>query len=712
MRRIFGIKFGGLQQKILNLVLIFLLALIGVFMLVSYYQIRRLNSVVGEARSEQQRAIERVSGETMYKTIESSLVKTNELQADNVNEIFTGVTENIRMLQGLAQTLFENKDSLLPAEFHVPDPSKDGTPDAQVLFEEGVRPESSEYLGIAAHMTDTMLSVFKSYEKVGGCFIGLADGTHIGIDTRGSDKYDENGVQIPYPVRERPWYRGAAETGDIFFTGVERDAFNNTAGITCSAPVIVNGRTVAVVGIDIVLDTLESVITSDDYSFVCIVNSSGQVVFSPKDTGLLAPETSDKAADLRNSALSGFINSALAENTGLTTVNIDGKNYYAVGSPLKMINWAVLSFVEKDITEQPTALMREEYDRINNNATVSYEKGTYYSKQTTLVMTAVLLILGSAAALFVAGRIVRPIESMTNDITEGGKTGKPFEMKDIYRTKDEIEVLAEAFDDLSKKARQYIIDITRITKEKERIDTELELARKIQADMLPNIYPAFPDRPEFDIYATMTPAKEVGGDFYDFFLIDDDHLGMVIADVSGKGVPAALFMMMVKILIKNYAMQGDSPAQALEQTNTAICQKNDEEMFVTVWFGIMQISTGRIIAANAGHEYPIIRRATGDYEVFKDVHGFVVGGLEGIKYKEYEMQLEKGGTLFIYTDGVPEATNADSKLFGTERLVTAMNKYENCDPVELLTNIKKEIDSFVGEADQFDDLTMLGVTRK
>ena len=194
-------------------------------------------------------------------------------------------------------------------------------------------------------------------------------------------------------------------------------------------------------------------------------------------------------------------------------------------------------------------------------------------------------------------------------------------MEDTYRTEDEIEILAEAFANLSKRTRDYIVQITRITAEKERIGAELELATKIQADMLPNIYPAFPDREEFDIYATMTPAKEVGGDFYDFFLIDDDHLGLVMADVSGKGVPAALFMMMSKILVNNYAMMGESPARVLEQVNNQICKNNDEEMFVTVWFGVLEISTGKVTAANAGHEYPMVKKADGSFELFKDKHG-------------------------------------------------------------------------------------------
>ena len=207
----------------------------------------------------------------------------------------------------------------------------------------------------------------------------------------------------------------------------------------------------------------------------------------------------------------------------------------------------------------------------------------------------------------------------------------------------------------------------------------------------------------------MTPAKEVGGDFYDFFLIDNDHLGMVMADVSGKGVPAALFMMMSKILVNNYALMGGSPAKVLEQVNNQICKNNEEEMFVTVWFGVLEISTGKVTAANAGHEYPILKKAGGEFELFKDKHGFVIGGMDGMRYKDYEFTLEKGGTLFLYTDGVAEATNAQNELFGTDRMIEALNKDAAASPTDLLNNMKQAVDEFVGEAPQFDDLTMLGV---
>ena len=240
-----------------------------------------------------------------------------------------------------------------------------------------------------------------------------------------------------------------------------------------------------------------------------------------------------------------------------------------------------------------------------------------------------------------------------------------------------------------------------------RISTELNLATRIQADMVPNIYPAFPDRREFDVYATMDPAKEVGGDFYDFFLIDDDHLCLVMADVSGKGVPAALFMMASKIILANNAMIGKSPAQILTDANAAICSHNREEMFVTVWLGILEISTGKLVAANAGHEYPVVKHGDGSFEVLRDKHGFVIGGMAGMKYKEYELTLEPGSKLFLYTDGVPEATDAESNMFGADRMLEALNEKKDGTTVEILKHVRASVDGFVKDAEQFDDLTML-----
>ncbi len=247
---------------------------------------------------------------------------------------------------------------------------------------------------------------------------------------------------------------------------------------------------------------------------------------------------------------------------------------------------------------------------------------------------------------------------------------------------------------------------------RQRIETELNVATQIQADMLPGIFPAFPERPEFDVYAGMVPAREVGGDFYDYFLVDNDHLALVIADVSGKGVPAALFMVIAKTLLKNAAQTGLSPKVVLEKVNNQLCENNQAEMFVTVWLGIYEISTGKLIAANAGHEYPALRRGSGAFSLVKDRHGFVLAGMEGARYREYELTLAPGDVLFLYTDGVTEATDSSNALYGTERMLEALNSVAGAPPKRLLEAVKESVDRFVGSSPQFDDITMLAFQRK
>jgi sigma-B regulation protein RsbU (phosphoserine phosphatase) len=253
----------------------------------------------------------------------------------------------------------------------------------------------------------------------------------------------------------------------------------------------------------------------------------------------------------------------------------------------------------------------------------------------------------------------------------------------------------------------YVKNLEKVTSEKERINTELNVAKKIQADMLPNKFPAFPERKEFDVYATNTPAKEVGGDFYDFFLIDENHLAIVIADVSGKGVPAALFMVIAKTLIKNHAQLGKSPAEVFTTVNNQLYEGNDESMFVTAWMGILEIDTGRFTYVNAGHNPPLLKHTGKDYDWLKSKPGFVLAGMENIKYHQNEITLKLGDRVYLYTDGVTEAINSENKLFGDSRLLKIINNKKNPNLTELLSYVNEKIDNFVKDKEQFDDITML-----
>ena len=327
----------------------------------------------------------------------------------------------------------------------------------------------------------------------------------------------------------------------------------------------------------------------------------------------------------------------------------------------------------------------------------------------TLIGSAVMIIAFIALLHYLYVIALKPVTQIQTNVREYRENKDSIRitenMKHI-RSENEFGVLADDISELAEEMERFTEENIRLAGEQERVAAELELATKIQSGALPSKFPAFPERDEFDLYASMTPAKEVGGDFYDFFLIDDDHLALVIADVSGKGVPAALFMMSSMILLHDRALMGGKPSEILEFVNRRICSKNPFDMFVTVWLGILEISTGRLSCANAGHERPEINNGEG-FGIMKDKHGFVLGSLESMRYETYDIQLHSGDTVFVYTDGVAEATNASNELFGTERLTEALNAIPDGSPEELILTAGKAVNDFVKDAPQFDDLTML-----
>ena len=274
------------------------------------------------------------------------------------------------------------------------------------------------------------------------------------------------------------------------------------------------------------------------------------------------------------------------------------------------------------------------------------------------------------------------------------------------KSKNEIGDLAYHFRKLTKEMDRYTEENVSLAADKAKIKTELDLAASIQKQSLTNV---FPQSDKYEIFASMTPAKEVGGDFYDIFDIDEDHLGLVIGDVSGKGVPASLLMMSSMSALKSFAVPGLKPSEILSKVNESLVQRDVMNMFVTIWMGILDKKTGVLITSNAGHEYPAVN-LNGTYELYHDKHGLVTGAMSGVRYKDHEIQLKKGDTVFVYTDGVPEATNKDNELFGTDRMIDALNNNPGTAPSEILESVKTAVDEFVGDAEQFDDLTMLCIT--
>ena len=334
---------------------------------------------------------------------------------------------------------------------------------------------------------------------------------------------------------------------------------------------------------------------------------------------------------------------------------------------------------------------------------------TYVWNVMGITALAVALFL-LAYIFFLRREVVSPILTIAGEARRFAEDNVArLDLLEKIRKKDEIGTLARAIGKMEADIVQYVENLTAVTAEKERIGAELSVATQIQADMLPRIFPPFPERGEFDIYATMTPAREVGGDFYDFFLVDAEHLAIVIADVSGKGVPAALFMVIAKTLIRNHAQTGMEPKRVFETVNNQLCENNEAGMFVTAFLGVLELSTGRFTYVNAGHNPPLVALGAQPYDWLPSKRGFVLAGMENMRYRQQEIVLRPGDCVFLYTDGVTEALNSGNELYSEARLKAFFNEFAPKDgPLdELLALLHQDIAAFAGGAEQADDITML-----
>ena len=715
MKKIRNLVIGGIEQKVFNLILITVIVITIAFMAVMTYQNKMLSRLSAETSERQQQSITEINDQVMDQVVRSSMDRTTYLESVIADELFHGFDIRVEMLAEYAQKLFSDPDGNPQAAFAAPDPLRNGEITAQTILAEGVDPSDPllvSRLGTAANMSDMMISMFDASDVTNSCFIALPEGAFLVTDDRSGSKFDSQSNAVPYDPRTRPWYIQAVETGGLIFTDVEVDAFTGDIGVVCAMPVYVDGRLEAVVGSDLFLTSMRDAIEASDENggFLCVVNQQGHVVFSPRTEGpfrVLSGKEADSLLSSDNPELAGLVGESLRGRTEVRLITMEDGEYYMAGAPMKTVGWALISVFGRDALSRPAEMMHEGNQRIQREAVTAYRDSSAKFRRSTMILLIGLLVLLGSAALILGKRIVKPLNTIIRRISQLNEGNLEFKMEDTYRTGDEIQVLAESFADLSHKTVQYVDQVRTVTAEKERIGTELHMAYQIQESMLPNIFPAFPDRPEFDIYATMEPAREVGGDFYDFFLIDPDHLCIVMADVSGKGVPAALFMMASKIILQSCAMLGRSAGEILTKTNEALCSNNKMQMFVTVWLGVLEISTGKMTCANAGHEYPCLLHRNETFELVRGRHGFVIGGLENVKYQEHTLQLQPGDKLYLYTDGVPEATNDRQEAFGTGRLTDALNRDPGAGPEAILENVHSAVQAFVGGAEQFDDMTML-----
>ena len=647
------------------------------------------------------------SGAALEGQILERLTQTAATKASIADEKLGKQQNYTQMLADFAGELYSEPEKYLPHEVLPPDPSLAGTNTAQLLFAEDVDPETlQDEVDLLANSSELLLLIPNNDEDITADYIATESGLVIMID------HDSDCKPDTIDGRSRSWYRAAKEADELIWTDVFNDAMGRGLAITCAAPIHnAQGELMGVAGIGALMTNLNNEIISTtigETGYVFVVNQKGSIIISPKivkdDNGDFAE---DNILEDDNEEIVGMVSEMLKGKSSVACVEYEGRQVYMACEPMDVLPWGVVAVIDADEALLPVRNVSESISGLTSAAIASVDN----SIKNAFIAIIVVLLLITMLVLVASGVLSKKLSEPLANLTAGVEkiSGGSLDTKLDIHTGDEIELLSNAFNSMTERLQKYIEDLTRVTAEKERIGAELNVATKIQASMLPCIFPAFPEHTEFDIYATMQPAKEVGGDFYDFFLVDEKHLGFVMADVSGKGIPAALFMVIAKTLIKNHAQNGECPAQVLTSVNAQLCENNDATMFVTCWIGVLDIESGRLVYGNAGHNPPLIKRAGGSFEYLKMEPGFVLAGLPTIQYKQFELDLRRGDVIYLYTDGVTEAMNAGEELFGEQRLLDTLNSAGDIEMNRLLPHVKAAIDSFVGTADQFDDITMLGL---
>lgn len=577
-----------------------------------------------------------------------------------------------------------------------------------------------------------VIASIAEYSGVSAIYYASEDGYMIAIDDN-SEARMESMVDMDnpeylgaYDPRQRDWYKKALEVemDECAISKIYKDIDGNDV-ITWSAAVVVNGKKKGVVAMDIRYSNISILAAPhSDREYVQyseIINEDGEPVLK-FGTGEFEyinifdePEFEKSAEELKNQKKTDNLqqdNIRTDENLVSDEVNYKDREYLMSGTNISGTNLYFIHFVDKNETEAYQAELQQKlqtFQSIQNK----FENITVNMLIFFAILFFIVFFIMIIVSRIVSARISKPIQNLIHDVQIIGG-GNLKHQVDIH-TGDELEQLGAVFNRMTLSLKNYMENLRQVAMEQERISTELNVAASIQLDMLPRVFPAFPGEISFDIRAFMHPAKEVGGDYYDYFMLDEKHLVTVVADVSGKGVPAALFMMMGKTLMRSQAAYLNNPAEIMEAVNKGLNENNEEMMFITGFFSILNLVTGELIYANAGHNAPLLYRAEkGEYEYIKEDADLVLGIMEDTTYKEHSLLLSPGDKFFLYTDGVTEAADIKGRLYGEEHLRELMNRKEMLElsGEALIKALNQDIQEFANGAGQADDITMVWVSYK
>ena len=690
----------------------------------SFYGLYAVHNEMKEMGDEVGKAGAKFTENLVTYQLKKTLEELAKARAGFIEQRLGGFRSNIEILSRTMTRIASNPDDYKPIKLINPQFEPVYNTQTYMTYgpdikRDGLTPETEHELAIAGNIRVLLESLERMFmEYPSSVYIGTKHGCFICCpsfpDKPNEPKPFAESEFFDYDPRERPWYKQAiAANAPVFF---ELDSHTNLGKYQrfgCSAPYYDRYGIAGVVGLDVPNVDIykainETAIGSDGFSFV--LNKNGRVIFSSRTEGELVAKANGE--DMRTSSKRRFARAAgkmTRGESGIMPVTVDGEEYFLAFAPMKYTGWSFGTLtLRKDI--DVAVDKSREYFITQVQGFSSRLQDRYF------IMTFIssLLVIGLLYLLFIASNkvsamFVKPIHELSDGVREIA-SGNLDKKLDIH-TGDEIEHLATCFNAMTDELKAHMANLTKVTAEKERIATELDVATEIQSGMLPK---DFPVHENFELLATMKPAKEVGGDFYDYYFIDETHLAITVADVSGKGIPAALFMVIAKTVLKNFTMSmhnREGLAEVVAASNDKLCANNEAMMFVTAFVGVLDLQSGEFVFVNAGHNPPVVYHAEENHCDFLDVKkNFVLGPMDGIPFAEQKISLKPGDLLFLYTDGVTEALNVNDEEYLPDRLIDFMNSTDCTANLEtLLENVRGDLSKHVGEAEQSDDITMFAL---
>lgn len=697
-------KEGAIQRKIVRLVLsISLLALL-TSALVSFASIQLARSRMIDSSADLGGTAATDSEQALIEQAKENLITEAAAKAELTDQRLKSIQEQVELLASYVGPVYDGTVAI--------DDSREGRDGDWVMQYGAVSGVSDAQLADEIARTEHAFYVLQplcrqNQEKISSVYFASESGFMLSYDPNSTDEYQQL-FDEGYDPRQRDWYINALAEDGTVFTETYLDVFGRLL-VTCASPVKTQaGKTVGVLGMDILIEDINASIVNaevgeEGYAF--LIDQNGIVISAPNLE--VGPDGNYKQVKLgEQRGFSAVVEAMLAGESGFLEAQADEPLFVSY-APVPVSGWSLGMVLPREEVVAPAAAM---YDHIM--AETGETTGAVSSMTAIMLVFFALAIVAIVVIVMIATRVqsrrlTDPIRTLTQGAQTIGAGNLDYEID--VNTGDELEILGDTINHMTVSLKEYMTNLEAITADRERIAAELGVAATIQTSMLPCIFPAFPEREEFNIFADMHPAKKVGGDFYDFFLTDPDHLWVVIADVSGKGVPAALFMVIAKTLIKNQAGSCGDPGEVLGVVNNQLCENNDAAMFVTCFVGVLDIPTGKFTFANAGHNAPLLYRAGGAYDWLKVKPGFVLAGLDNMQFTSEELTMHRGDRLYLYTDGVTEALNPAEELYGEDRLLETMNREDvKKQPIEKVVEaVQEDIHVYADGAEQADDITML-----